>query len=125
MKTRSALKKLLTVFLALPICGILALADDAPTFSDPDVNAFVKAWAQQVGDTAAVYRHIKTGALSSAIQELQVLQSKTQELNTQAVTVVHKLKPDEKATFLRYISDCDAKETALDEEIKQYLKGGY
>jgi hypothetical protein len=38
-----------------------ALADDLPTFSDPDVNTFVKTYAQFVDDYITAIKAAKTG----------------------------------------------------------------
>jgi len=56
MKTRSALKKaLLFVVLAF---GNHLFADDIPTFSNPEVNTFVKSYAQFVIDYVDAYRAV-------------------------------------------------------------------
>ncbi len=101
MKTRSALT-LLLVFFAL---GTRLFADDIPTFNDPDVNAFVKSYAQFVIDYVDAYTAAKTGDNS----KLQALQSKSRELQAQAAQIPGKIKPDEAEKFSTFIGRCSEK----------------
>jgi hypothetical protein len=103
MKTRSALKKaLLFVVLAF---GNHLFADDIPTFSNPEVNTFVKSYAQFVIDYVDAYRAAKTGDNS----KLQALQPRTQELQAQAAEIPGKIKPDEAEKFSTFIGQCSEK----------------
>src|SRR5258705_3562797 len=68
-----------------------ALADDLPTFSDPDVNTFVKNYAQFVDDYITALKAAKTGDNS----KLAGVQTKAGEHQGQATQAAGKLKPDE------------------------------
>src|SRR4051794_37621521 len=68
-----------------------ALAEDVPTFSDPDVNTFVKSYAQFVDDYIIALKAAKVGDNS----KLADVQTKAGELQGQASQAAGKLKPDE------------------------------
>jgi Skp family chaperone for outer membrane proteins len=80
-------------------------ADDPPTFAEPEVNAFVKSYAQFIDDYAAAYKAMKTGDNS----KMQALQSKSAELQTEAGQLTGKLKDDEKPKFQDFITKCAQK----------------
>lgn len=96
-------------FAAILILGLgLAsqiFADDLPTFAEPEVNAFVKSYAQFIDDYAAAYKAMKTGDNS----KMQALQSKSAELQTEAGQLTGKLKDDEKPKFQDFITKCAQK----------------
>lgn len=102
MKFRSARKTGLTVLFVVLAFGTRLLADDVPTFSDPDVNTFVKSYAQFVSDYVDAYKAAKTGDTS----KLQALQSKSRELQAQAAQIPGKIKPDESEKFSNFIGRC-------------------
>ena len=80
-------------------------ADELPAFAEPEVNAFVKSYAQFVDDYAAAYKAMKAGDNS----KMQALQSKSTELQTEAGQVTGKLKDDEKPKFQDFITKCAQK----------------
>lgn len=80
-------------------------ADDIPTFAEPEVNAFVKSYAQFIDDYAVAYKAIKAGDSS----KMQALQSKSVELQTEAGQLSGKLKDDEKPKFQDFITKCAQK----------------
>jgi Skp family chaperone for outer membrane proteins len=80
-------------------------ADDLPTFAEPDVNTFVKSYAQFIDDYTAAYKAMKAGDNS----KLQALQQKSMELQTQAGELTGKLKDDEKPKFQDFITKCAQK----------------
>ena len=80
-------------------------ADELPAFAEPEVNAFVKSYAQFVDDYAAAYKAMKAGDNS----KMQALQSKSMELQTEAGQLTGKLKDDEKPKFQDFITKCAQK----------------
>jgi hypothetical protein len=82
-----------------------ALADDLPTFSDPDVNTFVKTYAQFVDDYITAIKAAKTGDNS----KLADVQTKAGTLQTQATQAAGKLKPDESDKFQKFVATCSQK----------------
>lgn len=80
-------------------------ADELPAFAEPEVNAFVKSYAQFVDDYATAYKAMKAGDNS----KMQALQSKSTELQTEAGQVTGKLKDDEKPKFQDFITKCAQK----------------
>src|SRR5271166_2311036 len=105
MKTRSPLRTGFILFFAVLAFGTRLYADDIPTFSDPDVNTFVKSYAQFVMDYVEAYNAAKTGDNS----KLQALQSKSRELQAQAAQIPGKIKPDEAERFSNFIGRCSEK----------------
>jgi len=84
-----------------------ALADDLPTFSDPDVNTFVKNYAQFVDDYITALKAAKTGDNS----KLAGVQTKAGELQGQATQAAGKLKPDESDKYQKFVATCSQKIT--------------
>jgi hypothetical protein len=82
-------------------------ADDLPTFSDPDVNTFVKSYAQFVDNYIEALKAAKTGDNS----KLANVQTKATELQAQATQATGKLKADETETFQKFLTTCTAKIT--------------
>jgi hypothetical protein len=82
-----------------------ALADDLPAFSDPDVNSFVKTYAQFVDDYIDALKAAKSGDNS----KLANVQTKAGELQTQASQAAGKLKPDESDKFQKFVAACSQK----------------
>ena len=80
-------------------------ADDLPTFAAPEVNTFVKSYAQFIDDYAAAYKAMKAGDNS----KMQALQSKSMELQTEAGQLMGKIKDDEKPKFQDFITKCAQK----------------
>jgi hypothetical protein len=105
MKTRSALRTGCTLLFVILGFSNRLLADDIPTFSDPDVNIFVKSYAQFVIDYVDAYKAAKTGDGS----KLQALQPRTRELQAQAAEIPGKIKPDEAEKFRTFIERCSEK----------------
>lgn len=99
MKTFAAV-----LFLALGFASQI-FADDLPTFAEPEVNAFVKSYAQFIDDYAGAYKAMKAGDNS----KMQALQSKSMELQTDAGQLTGKLKDDEKPKFQDFITKCAQK----------------
>jgi hypothetical protein len=82
-----------------------ALGDDIPTFSEPEVNTFVKTYAQFVSDYLDAYKAMKTGDNS----KITALQAKLPELQSEATQVAGKVKPDEATKFSTFVSGCAQK----------------
>jgi hypothetical protein len=82
-----------------------AFADDLPSFSDPDVNAFIKTYAQFVDDYVTALKAAKTGDNS----KLADVQTKAGALQTQATQAAGKLKPDESDKFQKFVAACSQK----------------
>jgi hypothetical protein len=82
-----------------------ALADDLPTFTDPDVNNFVKTYAQFVDDYIVALQAAKTGDNS----KLADVQTKAGQLQSQATQAAGKLKPDESEKFQKFVASCSQK----------------
>jgi hypothetical protein len=80
-------------------------ADDVPMFSDPDVNTFVKSYAQFVDDYVAALKAAKTGDNS----KLASVQAKAGDLQSQATQASGKLKADENAKFQAFVATCTQK----------------
>jgi hypothetical protein len=105
MKTRSVLKAGSTLLFVVLAFGTRLFADDIPTFSDPDVSAFVKSYAQFVTDYVDAYKAAKNGDTS----KLQALQPKSRDLQVQAAQIPGKIKPDEAEKFSAFIGRCSEK----------------
>ena len=82
-----------------------ALGDDLPTFSEPEVNAFVKTYAQFVIDYLDAYKAMKAGDNS----KITALQAKLPELQKEAGEVAGKVKPDEAQKFQTFATGCAQK----------------
>jgi hypothetical protein len=82
-----------------------ALGDDIPTFSEPEVNTFVKSYAQFVSDYLDAYKAMKTGDNSN----ITALQAKLPELQSEATQVAGKVKPDEATKFQTFVTGCAQK----------------
>jgi hypothetical protein len=105
MKSRSAfLSFAVLLFIALSFATRL-LADDIPTFNDPDVSSFAKKYAQFVVDYEDAYKAMKAGDNS----KVQALQSKAAELQAEAGNVSEKVKPEEAQRFTEFIERCSQK----------------
>lgn len=76
-----------------------ALGDDLPTFSEPEVNAFVKAYAELADETIAAYKEAKGGDSS----KLQAVESKGDQLAGQVQELMGKLKADEAERFTAFV----------------------
>ena len=99
MKTFAAI-----LILALGLASQI-FADDLPTFAEPEVNTFVKSYAQFIDDYSVAYKAMKAGDSS----KMQALQSKSVELQTEAGQLSGKLKDDEKPKFQDFITKCAQK----------------
>ena len=95
--TKAMAVGLLTLFIAGRV-----LADDLPSFSEPEVNTFVKSYAQFVDDYVAAYKAAKSGDAS----KMQALQAKTPELQAQGAQLAGKIKPDEIDKYKGFITNC-------------------
>jgi len=73
-----SLTKAIAVSLLTSIAGRV-LADDLPSFSEPEVNTFVKSYAQFVDDYLVAFKAAKSGDAS----KVQALQAKAPELQAQ------------------------------------------
>jgi hypothetical protein len=102
MKSRSALKTVSTVLFVVLVFAIRVFADDVPKFSDNDVNTYVTSWSRFNRDVFAAAAHWETADRSTLLG----LQSRAQELATQAAQVARKVNPDEKEKFSRYMTEC-------------------
>jgi hypothetical protein len=81
------------------------LAQDIPTFSEPEVNAFVKTYAEFADEYVVAYKAMKAGDNS----KMQVLQSKSAELETESAKLGGKLKPNETEKFNAFVTSCAQK----------------
>jgi hypothetical protein len=102
MKSRSALHPLCVILLFILSFTSRILADDVPTFSDPDVTAFVRNYAQFVHYYEDAYKEMKAGNNS----KVQALQAKSTELQTEAGNVSTKVKREEVQRFTDFIQKC-------------------
>jgi|SRR5580704_6625792 hypothetical protein len=84
-----------------------AFADDLPSFADPDVNTFVKTYAQFVDDYITALKAAKAGDTS----KLAGVQTKATDLQSQATLAAGKLKPDESDKFQKFVATCSQKIT--------------
>lgn len=120
MKTRfSALRRharLLCLSLALFAFAGLTRADDVPTFSDPDVTAYVKSYGEFADQYAANMKNYMaatksgdTTKMQAAAQKMQADQAKSQEMLSKSATVSGKVKPDETQKFTGYLQKCAQK----------------
>ena len=95
--TKAIAVSLLTLFIAGRV-----LADDLPSFSEPEVNTFVKSYAQFVDDYIEAYKAAKSG---DALK-MQALQTKAPELQAQGGQLAGKIKPDETDKYKAFITSC-------------------
>lgn len=85
------------------------LAEDIPTFSEPEVNTFVKTYAEFADEYVVAYKAMKAGDNS----KIQALQSKSAELETEAAKLNGKLKPNETDRFNAFVTSCAQKISAV------------
>lgn len=111
MKWTSFSKKVSTVLLGLTMASRI-WAEDVPTFSEPEVNTFVKSYAQFADDYVVASNAMKAGDSS----KLQALQAKATELQKQTVGITDKLKPEETSKFAAFITICGEKVMAATKE---------
>ena len=111
-------RTLLTLSVALFALAATVRADDAPTFSDPDVNAYVKSYADftdhyaaDMKDYMAAAKSGDTTKMQAAAAKMQPDQAKAQDLATKSAGLSGKLKPDETAKFSAYLQKCAQKMT--------------
>jgi hypothetical protein len=95
--TNAMAVSLLTLFIAGRV-----LADDLPSFSESEVNTFVKSYALFVDDYVAAYKAAKSGVAS----KMQALQAKSPELQAQGARLAGKIKPDETEKYKAFITSC-------------------
>ena len=105
MKTRSALKSACVLLLVVNALAARLFADEIPTFSDADVNTFVKAYDQFVTEYVDAYKAAKAGDNS----KLQAIEAKSQELQRQVPQIIGKIKPDETEKFSAFVGQCSQK----------------
>ena len=101
-----------------PLCLVFAFlafasvtrADDVPTFSDPDVNAFTRDYTTFVDqytvimkDYMAAVKSNDTAKMQAAAEKAQTYQTKVQELQTKGAGLQGKLKPEEAQRFSEYM----------------------
>jgi hypothetical protein len=75
---------------------------DLPTFSEPEVNAFVKTYSEFADEYVVAYEALKAGDNS----KMQALQSKSAELETESAKLAGKLKPNETERFNAFVTSC-------------------
>ena len=85
------------------------LAEDIPTFSEREVNTFVKTYSEFADEYVVAYKAMKAGDNS----KIQALQSKSTELETEAAKLSGKLKPNETDRFNAFVSSCAQKISAV------------
>ena len=99
----------------LALVGVVR-AEDAPSFSDPDVTAFVKSY----GEFADLYSAnmktymaaVKSGdatKMQAEAAKLQTVQTKSADLQTKGAAMSGKLKPDEAQKYTTYMTKCAQK----------------
>jgi hypothetical protein len=84
------------------------LAEDIPSFSEPEVNTFVKSYAEFADEYVVACKAMKAGDSS----KIQALQSKSTELETDVAKLSGKLKPGETDKFNAFVSSCAQKISA-------------
>jgi hypothetical protein len=109
----------LSVILTLVVVGSFvssrALGDDIPQFSDPDVTAFVKSYAQFTTDYVEACKAVKAGDNS----KMTALQSKAPEIQSQAAQMAGKVKADEASKFQAFVAACAQKIVDARKELQQ------
>jgi galactose-1-phosphate uridylyltransferase len=106
---------ILTLVVASIFISSRALGDDIPQFSDPDVTAFVKTYAQFTSDYVEACKAVKAGDNS----KMTALQSKAPEIQAQAAQVSGKVKADEAPKFQAFVSACAQKIVDAMKELQQ------
>jgi biopolymer transport protein ExbD len=106
---------ILTLVVAGSFVSSRALSDDIPQFSDADVNAFIKTYAQFTSDYVEACKAVKAGDSS----KMAALQSKAPKLQAQASQMVGKVKADEASRFQTFISACAQKIVDAMKELQQ------
>ena len=101
-----------------PLCLVFAFfafasvtrADDVPTFSDPDVTAFVRDYSTFVDqytvvmkDYMAAVKANDTAKMQAAAEKAQPYQAKAQDLQTKGATLQGKVKPEEAQKLSEYM----------------------
>ena len=94
----------------------VARADDIPTFSNPDVTAFVKSYGTFTDQYSAIMKDYMaamksndTAKMQESAKKMQDISTKSAEMQTQASTVGSKVKPEEATKFSDYLQKCAQK----------------
>ena len=123
MKTRFSLLRrhlgLLALSLALACLSLVGnvRADDAPpTFSDPDVTAFIKSYGEfadhysaNMKDYMAAVKSGDAAKMQAGATKMQADTTKSAEIQTKASAMTGKIKPDEVQKFSGYLQKCAQK----------------
>jgi|HubBroStandDraft_4_1064222.scaffolds.fasta_scaffold1193490_1 hypothetical protein len=107
----TSVSKTISVTLFAFVLAHRMLGDDVPTFNEPDINAFVKFYAQFADDYLAAYNAMKAGKAS----KIRALQAKSGELQAETTQIMEKLKPGEAEKFSDFIVACARKISGLAE----------
>ena len=120
MKSRFSTLRHRIVLLCLPVAlftlGGIVRADDVPTFSDPEVTAYAKAYGEfadhysaDMKDYMAAVKSGDTATMQAAAAKMQPDSAKAQEMATKSATISSKVKPDEVQKFSGYLQKCALK----------------
>ena len=101
-----------------PLCLVFAFlafasvtrAQDAPTFSDPDVTSFAKDYGTFVDEGVVIMKEYMAAAKANDTTKMQAdqakvqaFQGKAQDLQTRGAALQGKLKPEETQKFSEYM----------------------
>ena len=117
MKSCSAFKAVCSVLFGVLLFAVPVFADHVPTFSDPEVNAYVQSWSEFVRDYDAATASFKTTDRSKVLTFL----SRAQVLQAQASQVVLKVKLDERQRFMQYMMQCSKNISDLSDRFKRSI----
>ncbi len=84
------------------VFAVAASALDVPKFSDPDVTAFAKAYAEFAQESVVAVKAAAAGDNSKA----EALAAKAQAIQEKAATVSAKVKPEEAEKFQKFMLEC-------------------
>ena len=97
---RGALCGIIILGLGLALAAPAFADEDLPKFTDPDVTAYIKAYAEFIDQYIAAAKAAKAGDTS----KMAGVDAKNQELQKMSEKLAPKLKPEEVERFSDYLS---------------------
>ena len=91
--------------LVLAFAGQVLAGDDIPKFSDPDVNAYIKIYAEFTDQYIAAAKAAKNGDN----RKMEALDAKAPELQGLSGNLAAKLRPEEDDRFTDFLTRCAEK----------------
>ncbi len=87
----------------LILAGHALAVEPPPVFNDPEVTAYVKAYAEYTDDYVAA---ATAAARTHDTGKLNALEPRARDLQTVAGKIALKIRPEETERFTEYLTDC-------------------